>query len=87
MHLSAPVRNWLESLLGFIGLEAQTLTLPTDHNPIIDIGGDKNKMNKMTHKGHQIRVDEQVPGFVHLVNRSIPREGKRRPQKGMPVMT
>ena len=20
-----------------------------DHNPIIDIGGDKNKMNKMTH--------------------------------------
>ena len=48
MHLSAPVRNWLESLLGFIGLEAQTLTLPTDHNPIIDIGGDKNRMNKLT---------------------------------------
>ena len=27
VHLSAPVRNWLESLPGFIGLEAQTLTL------------------------------------------------------------
>ena len=26
MHLLAPVRDWLESLLGFIGLEAQTLT-------------------------------------------------------------
>ena len=26
VHLSAPVQNWLESLLGFIGLEAQTLT-------------------------------------------------------------
>ena len=26
VHLSAPVRHWLESLLGFIGLEAQTLT-------------------------------------------------------------
>ena len=23
--------------------------LRTDHNPIIDIGGDKNKMNKITH--------------------------------------
>ena len=23
--------------------------LRTDHNPIIDIGGDKNRMNKMTH--------------------------------------
>ena len=21
----------------------------TDHNPIIDIGGDKNRMNKLTH--------------------------------------
>ena len=28
MHLSAPVQHWLESLLGFIGLEAQTLTYP-----------------------------------------------------------
>ena len=27
MHLSAPVWHWLESLPGFIGLEAQTLTL------------------------------------------------------------
>ena len=27
MHLSAPVQNWLESLPGFIGLEAQTLTV------------------------------------------------------------
>ena len=26
MHLSAPVWHWLESLPGFIGLEAQTLT-------------------------------------------------------------
>ena len=26
VHLSALVWNWLESLLGFIGLEAQTLT-------------------------------------------------------------
>ena len=23
--------------------------MDTDHNPIIDIGGDKNRMNKMTH--------------------------------------
>ena len=28
VHLLAPVQNWLESLLGFIGLEAQTLTAP-----------------------------------------------------------
>ena len=28
MHLLALVRHWLESLPGFIGLEAQTLTLP-----------------------------------------------------------
>ena len=27
MHLLAPVRHWLESLPGFIGLEAQTLTI------------------------------------------------------------
>ena len=27
MHLSAPVWHWLESLPGFIGLEAQTLTV------------------------------------------------------------
>ena len=31
MHLSAPVQHWLESLPGFIGLEAQTLTTsPSD---------------------------------------------------------
>ena len=30
MHLSALVWNWLESLLGFIGLEAQTLTTTTN---------------------------------------------------------
>ena len=27
MHLLALVQNWLESLPGFIGLEAQTLTI------------------------------------------------------------
>ena len=40
MHLSAPVWNWLESLLGFIGLEAQTLTGPSDHmhpEPVVEI--------------------------------------------------
>ena len=35
MQLLAPVRYWLENLLGFIGLEAQTLTL--------SVGGMVNK--------------------------------------------
>ena len=28
----------------------------TDHNPIIDIGGDKNRMNKLTHCGESSGV-------------------------------
>ena len=33
--------------------------LPTDHNPIIDIGGDKDRMNKMTHyRGESVGYPE-----------------------------
>ena len=50
----------------------------TDHNPIIDIGGDKNRMNKMSQvkikitphtKELRVRVDEEDLGFVRSVNR------------------
>ena len=45
----------LISSLGNANSRHQTLhtclgqVLRTDHNPIIDIGGDKNRMNKLTH--------------------------------------
>ena len=33
----------------FIYIHILGQVLHTDHNPIIDIGGDKNRMNKLTH--------------------------------------
>ena len=38
---TADTRRYIHTCLGQV--------LCTDHNPIIDIGGDKNRMNKMTH--------------------------------------
>ena len=38
-------------------------------------------------KGFRVRVDEEDPGLVRLVNRWILREGKRRPYKTMPDMS
>ena len=37
----ADTRHYIHTCLGQV--------LHTDHNPIIDIGGDKNRMNKLTH--------------------------------------
>ena len=37
---TADTRRYIHTCLGQV--------LRTDHNPIIDIGGDKNRMNKMT---------------------------------------
>ena len=37
----ADTRCYIHTCLGQV--------LHTDHNPIIDIGGDKNRMNKLTH--------------------------------------
>ena len=38
---TADHRHYIHTCLGQV--------LHTDHNPIIDIGGDKNRMNKLTH--------------------------------------
>ena len=38
---TADTRRYIHTCLGQV--------LHTDHNPIIDIGGDKNRMNKLTH--------------------------------------
>ena len=54
MHLSAPVQNWLESLLGFIGLEAQTLTLSS-------IAGEKTMLEM---EGIQIGGVQSAVGWV-----------------------
>ena len=43
VHLSALVRNWLESLPGFIGLEAQTLTVVRKG---FEVGSKMDRKNK-----------------------------------------
>ena len=38
---TADTKRYIHTCLGQVSC--------TDHNPIIDIGGDKNRMNKLTH--------------------------------------
>ena len=56
---------------------------------------DKNRMwmsqikdkNSPHTKGCWNEVGKEDLGFVQLANRLIPREGKRRPYKSMPIMS
>ena len=55
MHLSTLVQNWLESLPGFIGLEAQTLT---------DIMSEVKEMRAEVSSGEEL---QKVCGVLPLV--------------------
>ena len=60
MHLSAPVRHWLESLLGFIGLEAQTLPLTSTPSDGKANRVQKCSLSRAWLSGKRVRGDAEV---------------------------